>query len=55
MRTHFECDMENQRLVEKGIVFVCPNQRCQLRVLCPFTARDVLLKEGQTTKEGGAK
>lgn len=55
MRTLFECDKENERLAEKGIIFVCPNRRCQLHVLCPFTVWDVLLKEGQTTTEGGEK
>lgn len=31
MRTLFECDMEDARLAEKGIVFVCPNHRCLSR------------------------
>jgi len=40
MRTLFECDMENERLAEKGIVFVCPNPRCPLYILCPYVARE---------------
>ena len=40
MRTLFECDIENERLIEKGIVFLCPNRRCPLRILCPYVARE---------------
>ena len=39
MRTLFECDMEDARLAEKGIVFVCPNHRCPLRIVCPYVSR----------------
>ena len=30
-----ECDTENARLAEKGIVFTCPNRNCAFNVVCP--------------------
>ncbi len=48
MKTLFECDMENARLAEKGIEFICPNRHCPLHILCPYAART-------NYKEGGAK
>lgn len=45
METLFECDMENERLAEKGIEFICPNRYCPLHILCPYASR--------TNEEGG--
>ena len=38
--TLFECDMEDMRLAEKGIVFLCPNRMCPLYIQCPYAERD---------------
>lgn len=48
MRTLFDCDMANERLAEKGIMFICPNPHCPLRSECPYAARTC-------NEEGGAK
>ena len=45
MKTLFECDMENERLAEKGIEFICPDCHCPLHILCPYAAR-TSYKEG---------
>ena len=47
MTSLFECDLENQRLAEKGIVFICPNSRCPLGLTCPYAERTriILSKE----------
>lgn len=39
MRTRIECDMDDCRLAEKGIMFICPNPHCPLRNECPYAAR----------------
>ena len=39
MTTLFECDMDDARMAEKGVVFACPNRRCPLHVVCPYAAR----------------
>ena len=51
MRSLFECDMNNMRLAEKGIEFICPNHRCPLHILCPYAAR-TNHEEGQIAAEG---
>jgi hypothetical protein len=39
MNSLFECDLENQRLAEKGIVFVCSKSSCPLSLKCPYAKR----------------
>lgn len=39
MNSLFECDLENQRLAEKGIIFVCPKSSCPLSLTCPYAER----------------
>lgn len=47
MTSLFECDLENQRLAEVGIVFVCPKSSCPLSYKCPYEERTriILSKE----------
>ena len=51
----FECDMENERLAEKGIEFICPNHHCPLRILCPYAKRtsynEVGARDGSEVEE----
>lgn len=49
MRTLFECDLENERLAEKGVMFTCLNRRFPLRIMCPYVARTPAY-EGDETK-----
>lgn len=51
MTNLFECDMENERLAEKGIVFVCLNSRCPLSYKCPYAERTRIIER----EEGRAK
>lgn len=51
MTSLFECDLENQRLAEEGIVFVCPNSRCPLSLKCPYAERTRIIE----SEEGGAE
>ena len=46
MTSLFECDLENQRLAEMGIVFVCPKSSCPLSYKCPYEQR-VMIKESE--------
>ena len=39
MTSLFECDLENQRLAEMGIVFVCTEKNCPLSLKCTYAER----------------
>lgn len=39
MKTLFDRDMENERLKEKGIEFICLDRHCPLYMSCPFATR----------------
>ena len=39
MRTRIECDRNDWRLAEMGIMFICPDRRCPLHSECPYAAR----------------
>lgn len=43
MTSLFECALENQRLAEMGIVFICPNSRCPLSMECPNAERTKII------------
>lgn len=34
-----ECDRDDWRLAEKGIMFICPDPRCPFYSECPYAAR----------------
>lgn len=47
MRTRIECDHDDWRLAEKGIMFVCPDSSCPLRSECPIAERTNYDKGGE--------